>query len=90
MTPLLMRLGCSMPQSSGTSSASMLPLALIAGASYSINSPEYIYWPAVLIIGMTGVIVAPLGVKWSQKISIKTGKRILALLLLVIAIDLLK
>ncbi|MCD8500065.1 MAG: sulfite exporter TauE/SafE family protein [Gammaproteobacteria bacterium] len=89
MTPLLIRLGCSMPESSGTSSASMLPLALIAGASYSINNPGYVYWPAVLIIGLTGVIVAPIGVKWSDRISIKTGKRILAVLLLVVAIDLL-
>lgn len=89
MTPLLMRLGCSMPESSGTSSASMLPLALIAGASYTINTPEYVYWPAVVIIGMTGIMAAPIGVKWSDKISIKTGKRIFAVLLLVVAVDLL-
>ncbi len=99
MVPVLICLGCSISESAGTSSASMLPLALVAGVSYVIMGLKhpganawvtgYVYWPGVLIFGILGIFFAPLGVKLSHKLSMRLGKRLLAVLLFVVAIDML-
>jgi uncharacterized membrane protein YfcA len=92
MIPVLIGLGCTMSESAGTSSSSTIPLALVAGVSFMITgylqgvsipySTGYIYWPAVLVVGIMGVLFAPLGVKLSYKVPEVWTKRALGLLLL--------
>lgn len=99
MMPVLISLGCSMPESAGTSSASMVPLAFIAGIGFMLMghlahvsvawSTGYIYWPAVIAIGVMGIIFAPIGAKLSYKLPALWIKRLLAVLLFVIAVDML-
>lgn len=99
MVPILIGLGCTMSESAGTSSASTVPLALVGGVSFIITgwvhgvsipwATGYIYWPAVLAIGIMGVLFAPLGVKLSYIIPAVWLKRLLAALLLAISIQML-
>lgn len=99
MVPVLIGLGCTMSESAGTSSASTVPLALVGGISFMITgwmqgvsvawSTGYIYWPAVLVIGIVGILFAPLGVKFSYLIPAIWLKRALAVLLLAISIQML-
>lgn len=97
MIPVLLGLGCSMSESAATSSASMVPLSLIAGISFMVLghvqqvdlpwSTGYIFWPAVILIGSMGILFAPLGVKLSYILPTVWTKRILAVLLFVISIQ---
>ena len=99
MVPVLIGLGCTMSESAGTSSASTVPLALVGGISFMVTgwihgvslswSTGYIYWPAVLVIGIMGVLFAPLGVKLSYLIPAVWIKRALAAFLLIISIQML-
>lgn len=99
MVPILIGLGCSMPESAGTSSASTVPLSIVAGITFALTgwlhgvsipwSTGYIYWPAVLSVGVTGVLFAPLGAKLTHIIPAVWIKRALAVLLLVIAVHML-
>lgn len=99
MVPVLIGLGCTMSESAGTSSASTVPLALVGGISFMITgwmqgvsvpwSTGYIYWPAVLTIGIMGVLFAPVGVRLSYVIPAVWLKRVLAMLLLIISIQML-
>lgn len=99
MIPVLLGLGCSMSESAATSSASMVPLSLIAAISFMVLgdvyhlhipwSTGYIFWPAVILIGFMGILFAPLGAKLSYVLPAVWTKRILAALLLIISIQML-
>lgn len=99
MMPVLIGLGCSMPESAATSSASTIPLALVGGISFMLTgyfqgiavpfATGYVYWPAVVVMGVMGVLFAPVGVKLSHKIPAVWTKRALAVLLLSIAMHML-
>lgn len=99
MVPILIGLGCNMSESAGTSSASTVPLAFVGGVSFMVTgwlhgvsvpwSTGYIYWPAVLAIGVSGMLFAPLGVKLSYVIPAIWLKRLLAVLLLAISVHML-
>lgn len=99
MVPVLIGLGCSMSESAGTSSASTVPLSIVGGMSFMLTgwthhvvvpwSTGYIYWPAVLAVGITGVLFAPLGVKLSYRIPAIWTQRLLAFILLGISIRML-
>jgi uncharacterized membrane protein YfcA len=97
MIPILLGLGCTMSESAATSSASMVPLSLIAAVSYGVlgdvqhvhiaMSTGYIFWPAVVVIGCMGIVFAPLGAKLSYLLPDVWTKRLLAALLLGISIQ---
>jgi len=99
MVPVLMGAGCSMSESAGTSSASTVPLALVGGLSFILTgwmhgvsvpwSTGYIYWPAVLVVGIAGILFAPLGVKLSYLVPAVWTKRLLAVILLAVSIHML-
>ena len=99
MIPVLLGLGCTMSESAATSSASMVPLSLMAAISFMVLgdvqhihiawSTGYIFWPAVILIGFMGILFAPLGVKLSYILPAVWTKRILAALLLIISIQML-
>ncbi|MES2204215.1 MAG: sulfite exporter TauE/SafE family protein [Pseudomonadota bacterium] len=100
MMPVLLGLGCTMSESAATSSASMVPLSLIATVSFIVLgdaqqihvawSIGYIFWPAVVIIGFSGLIFAPLGAKLSYLLPAIWTKRILALLLCIVSLQMLR
>lgn len=99
MIPVLLGLGCTMSESAATSSASMVPLSLIAAISFMVLgdvqhvhvawSTGYVFWPAVILVGFMGILFAPLGVKVSYMLPAVWSKRILAALLLIIALQML-
>jgi len=99
MIPVLLGLGCTMSESAATSSASMVPLSLMAAISFMVLgdvqhihmawSTGYIFWPAVILIGLMGILFAPLGVKLSYVLPAVWTKRLLAALLLIISAQML-
>lgn len=99
MIPVLLGLGCTMSESAATSSASMVPLSLIAAVSFMVLgdvqhihfawSTGYIFWPAVILIGCMGIVFAPLGAKLSYILPAVWTKRVLAVLLLGVSIQML-
>lgn len=96
MVPLLIGMGYKMTDAAGTSTASTAPLAMVGAISFmmigwseNVSIPwatGYVYWPAVLVVGIMGVIFAPIGVRLSTVISSKWLKRILAVVLLAVSI----
>lgn len=97
--PLLSHLGHEMKKAIGTSSAAGFPIAL-AGAINAIwhgfsseNLPEYsfgfIYLPALLGIAITSMIFAPVGAKLAHKLPQLVLKRVFALYLAIIFIQML-
>lgn len=94
--PLLRHTHLKMRQAIGTSSAISLTIAITGTLAYliiphfinvSLLDNAYIYWPAVLGIGLSGIIFAPLGAWLSSRISTKSLTYIFAVLLLLIGID---
>ena len=51
--------------------------------AYSIG---YVYWPAVILVGLGSVVVAPLGVYFSHKMPIPLLKRVFSIFLMVVAV----
>lgn len=100
MMPVLLGLNCSMSESAATSSASMIPLALMAAVSFMVLgdiqhvdlawSTGYIFWPAVVIIGFSGILCAPFGAKLSYILPAIWTKRFLALLFLIVSVQMLR
>ncbi len=100
MIPVLLGLNCSISEAAATSSASMVPLSLMAAVSFIILgdvqhlslawSTGYIFWPAVVIIGCSGILCAPLGAKLSYLLPASWTKRFLAFLLLIVALQMLR
>lgn len=93
--PFLMWLGLSMPKVSGTSAASAFPTAvagtitsMVVGLQYS-GLPQYstgfIYWPAAILLGLSSIVAAPIGVALAHRLPEKIVKQIFAMVLVLIA-----
>lgn len=95
LIPLLIWFGLPMVVVSGTSAACAFPTAFTGAISSIIvglhtpglpsYSTGFIYWPAVIIIGMSSMLAAPVGVYLAHHLPEKTIKRIFGGILLVIA-----
>ncbi|MFN3234248.1 MAG: sulfite exporter TauE/SafE family protein [Gammaproteobacteria bacterium] len=95
--PFLTRYHISMPRAAATASAGTFPIALVGTITFIVTgwndvhipwSSGYVYWPAFLGIIAASVIFAPIGVRLTQVIPGSILKRILALILVLVAIDL--
>ncbi|TDR31843.1 sulfite exporter TauE/SafE family protein [Hydromonas duriensis] len=81
----------------GTSAALGFPIALFAVVGYLLTADSavslpphtfaYIYFPAVLGIAMTSMLVAPIGAKIAQRWDVAVLKKIFACLLIVLGIQ---
>ena len=86
-------LWCNVPlhQAVGTSAALGFPIALAntigyvwAGRSQTGLPPQmlgYIFWPALIVLAICSVLLAPVGARAAHKLPVKTLKRIFAYLL---------
>ena len=75
---------------SGTLAPFAALVYMVAGWSI-VNLPGttgYVYWPAVVFVGFGALIGAPLGVRYSQRISTKLLQRYFACLLLIVSVHL--
>ncbi|MEM7053870.1 MAG: sulfite exporter TauE/SafE family protein [Pseudomonadota bacterium] len=50
------------------------------------NSLGYWYWPAVLVVGISGLLAAPLGAGWAHRLGSARLARLFGILLLVVAV----
>lgn len=96
VVPILLRFGLSAHNAAATSSACALMLSIVGTLSYIATgwnisglppgSSGYVYWPAVLGIGLASIIFVPLGTKLASLLSGKTLIRIFAGFLLLVGI----
>lgn len=97
--PYFQRLRLPMQQAVATASACSFPIALtgalmlmLLGLSSNASvawSTGYIYWPAVFGIVITSINMAPFGVKLAHQLDTIVLRRVFALVLLVMSIDML-
>jgi uncharacterized membrane protein YfcA len=95
--PLLTRLGVSMRQALAVSAFCLVPTSLVGTLGYiregwgAANLPAYatgfVYWPVVFALVLTGLIMAPIGVKWAHQLSSEKLKRGFGILLLLVAVN---
>ncbi len=93
--PFLTWCNVAMKKAIATSSAVGFFIALTAGLGYFVGGkdqvglPElssgYIYWPAVLLVSLVSVFVAPVGVKMAHKLPVPILKKVFALLMIVLS-----
>jgi uncharacterized protein len=98
--PFLIYCNINTKRAIGTSSAIGLPIAIAGALGYWLaglqvsNLPNgslgFIYLPAFMIIAVSSLISAPLGALLVQKLSVKKLKKIFALLLIVIGLNMLR
>ena len=96
--PFLARCNIPMTSATGTSAACTLVIGCLGTLNFIWHgwntvtlpwSTGYIYWPAVLGISLTSVLLAPIGAKWTQRLPIPILKRTFALFLLLIGMQML-
>jgi len=97
--PLLLRYGLPIQKAIGTSSACMLPVALVGTITniiLGLNTPNfpkwttgYIYWPAFVGVVITSIPAARIGVNLAHKLPARQLKLLFGLLLLAIGLNLL-
>ncbi len=92
--PYLVAHNTPMKRAIGTSAALGFPIALLGACGYwilgeFIHSPPalehslgYIYWPAVLVIAVASMCLAPVGVMLTYRVPVNMLKKVFALLLL--------
>ncbi len=80
MIPLLLAMGCKLPEAVGTSAASSLPLVLVSTVSYACLG--YIDWVAFLAIGFGGFLSASLGAICAKKMNTRYLKAMFLIFLL--------
>lgn len=93
--PFMTARGVNPRQAIGTSSALGFPIALFATVGYIINgwsvpnlpTPHvgYVFVPALVLIAIASMICAPIGAKFTQKLPVKSLKRIFAIMLYLLA-----
>jgi len=84
----------SMRQAVATSAACGLPIATMGCISYIVlgldqpNLPQfttgYVYWPSVLVIGVSSVVMAPLGARLAHRMPTRILKAVFGLLLVLV------
>lgn len=96
--PFLSYCNVPMRQASGTSITCTLPIAIVGTISFIIlgwrinpmpHSFGYVYWPAFLSVSVMSVIFAPIGASINGKVNIDWLKRIFAIFLFFISLNLL-
>lgn len=97
--PFLHALGANMRHAVATSAACGLPIAIAGFASFAIQGwgentevaglTGYIFWPAVIGISMTSVLLAPVGARLAHRMDIRLLKKVFAGLLVLVAMVLL-
>lgn len=98
--PIFLRLGLTPHTAAGTSSACVLLLAIVGAISFMLmgaqhathlpaGSTGYIYWPAVICIAAASMIFVPLGTKFARKLPGATLKKVFAVFLLLVAVEML-
>ena len=96
LVPFFLYAGLSMHEATATSLACSLGVALVgsfsllAGMTSIYHLPQstgYIYWPAFFGVAVMSVLFAPIGARMAHYIPGKWLKRILAIFLLLISID---
>jgi len=88
LVPFLMRLQLNMREALGTSLACCIFISLMATLCFSLTG--YIYWPAFLGIAVASVVFAPLGALLAHKLPIPILKRLFALFMILMALDMVK
>ena len=83
----------------GTSAAIGFPIAVTGTVGYLINgvlsggdmpnSLGFIYWPAVLLVSVLSFFTAPIGAKFTQRLPVKTLKKVFGLLLILLSLKML-
>nr|WP_282452777.1 sulfite exporter TauE/SafE family protein [Lysobacter sp. CAU 1642] len=96
--PLLVMLGAAPVRAVGSSAACGVAIALSAALSYALAAPPdlampegaagYVYLPAALGIALASVLFAPLGARLAHRLGGTALKRVFALLLLAVALQL--
>jgi uncharacterized protein len=80
----------------GTAAACTLPVALAGALGYALAgqgtpipgwSTGYLYWPAIGVIALVSMLTAPLGARLAQRLPVRQLRRLFAVLLLVVAVD---
>jgi len=93
VVPLLTWGGVAIQQAIGTSAAIGVTISVIGTTCYSMASSSpvmvesvagVIYLPAVLLISVASIVMAPIGARWSQRLSAPLLRRSYALLLLLL------
>jgi len=97
--PIFIRLGMTPHSAAGTSSACVLLLSIVAAICFIFTgmdakglppgSTGFIYWPAVICVAAASMLFVPLGTKLARKLSGTTLKRIFAVFLMLVAVDML-
>lgn len=97
--PFLLWCNVQLPVAIGTSAAVGLPIALAGALGYLINgwSVEglpihtlgFIYWPAVIAMALMSSITAPLGAKLAHRLPLGLLKKLFALLLIGLSLQML-
>ncbi len=99
VVPYLNRHNIKMENAVATSAVGTLPIAVGGGFSFLITglnevglphySTGYIYWPAFFGIAITTIFFAPLGAKLAHRLPEKILKRVFAIFMIVVGIDML-
>ncbi len=97
--PLLLRFGLSMHNAAATSTTCALIASVIGTISFMIaglhvagtpaGSVGFVYWPAAIAMGVVGILLVSTGAKLAKRLSSTALKRVFAVLLLVIGVDML-
>ena len=83
----------------GTAAACTLPVALSGAAGYAwagwtAQTPAwslgYLYWPAIGGVAVAAVLTAPLGAQLAHRLPVRQLRRLFALLLVIVAVDMLR
>ncbi len=98
MVPVFLYMGCEMLVASGTSALSGLPTAIVGSISLSITgmlsthsvklpfgTTGYVFWPAVIMVGLSSMLFAPLGTRLAVSCKASTLRSVFGLLLLITA-----
>ncbi|MCL1051896.1 sulfite exporter TauE/SafE family protein [Shewanella abyssi] len=103
IVPYLVKQGVNISNAIASSAAIGVAIAIVGTGGYVINGVEsytgeatalpwtlgFIHLPSVLIISITGFLVAPLGVRFSSKIPQQLLKKLFGLLLFIISLKML-
>jgi uncharacterized membrane protein YfcA len=99
LIPFMIRCGINMREATGTSVACGIVVSLVGciffmyfGRTLNLNIPwstGFIYWPAFLGIALSSVLFAPIGTAIAYRLPTDLLKRILAIFLVLVGIDML-
>lgn len=97
--PFLVWCNVTLPIAIGTSAAVGLPIALAGATGYIVNGWSitdlpaytlgYVFWPAVLLMAVMSFITAPLGAMLAHRLPVNLLKKLFALLLIGLSIQML-